>query len=200
MSPAKLKYSVGTVILLSVFLFLSEIEVFLAVITAVSAHEAGHYLIIRFCGGHLNKVSISAMGLEMQTYGRLSYSQELIALLAGPLANIVLFFLFGLLGKWADVFYLFGGAQLLLGLFNLLPICGLDGSSILWIIVALLTQPNTADRIAMKVSLGFSAALLVFAGILVCRHHGGAFLLWAAIGLFLGGIRQLGLVKRQGKR
>lgn len=200
MSTADVKCTAGRVLLLAMFLLLSTFEVFLAVVMAIVAHELGHFLMIRLFGGRFKKISISRLGLEMQTSGRLTYGQELLALLAGPLSNMALFFLFGLIGHLADVFYLFGGAQLLLGAFNLLPICGLDGSSILWIITALLTQPDTADAVTGKVSLGFSATLVAFAGFLVCRQHGGVFLLWTALGLFFGGIRRLGLVKRRGKR
>ncbi len=57
--------------------------------------------------------------------------------------------------------YLFAGAQLVLGAFNLLPALPLDGGRILWLALAWLTEPYTAQRVLSAVSLAVSLALLL---------------------------------------
>ena len=200
MLPAKVHISFGAILLFGVFALLASADVLLAVAAAVLFHEAGHAAALRCMGSGIRSVSANCMGLTMYPKKQLSYTGELLTLLAGPGANLTAFFLFGMIGKYWQFAYTLSGAQLLLGLFNLLPICGMDGSSILWILAALLWEPYTADRITVRVSIFFSAALVAFSGMLVCRSHGGWLLLWTSLGLFLRGASQLGLVKRPGKR
>ena len=200
MSPIKVRISFGAFLLLCAFLLLSTLEVFFASMLAIAVHEAGHYAALCSMGNGVKRMSVGGMGMTMHPKKPLSYGRELLALLAGPGANVLLFFLLGALGTAWPCAYILSGAQLLLGVFNLLPVCGLDGSSILWILCALVWEPDTADRITERVSLLFSTALVLLAGILVCRFQSGLLLLWTAMGLFLHGLRQNGLVKRQGKR
>jgi len=200
MLPAKLCISPGAVLLLLTFSAMATGTVFLAVLMAIVFHELGHLMVLRLFGGSVRELRAGALGLEMQAKGHLSYGQELLALAAGPVANALGFALFGLVGRLWGFAYILGGAQLLLGLFNLLPICGLDGSSILWILTALLRQPDMADAVTQRVSIAVSTALVLAAGVLVCRFHSGVLLMFTALGLFLRGIRQMGLVKWPGKR
>ena len=65
--------------------------------------------------------------------------------------------------------YLFAGAQLVLGAFNLLPALPLDGGRILWLALAWLTEPYTAQRVLSAVSLAVSLALLLGGGGLIWR-------------------------------
>ena len=190
----------GTVLLLAAFAVLSSPEVLLAVAAAIVLHEAGHWLALRCMGCGVSMPRLTALGLEMRPRGPLSYGRELLALLAGPLANGLFFVLLGLLGRRWEEAYLFAGAQLVLGVFNLLPVWGLDGGSILWILAALASDPDRADRVLRWVS-GAAATLLVLgSAVLVCRLHGGGFLLWAALGLLFGVAGQIGLVKPAGRR
>lgn len=99
----------------------------------------------------------------------------------GPVSNLLLAAALGLLGRWWEPLYLFAGAQLVLGAFNLLPALPLDGGRILWLALAWLTEPYTAQRVLSAVSLAVSLALLLGGGGLIWRLGGSP--------LFAGGGR-----------
>lgn len=98
--------------------------VFLQFLIAALVHEAGHFLTILFLGGRIAAIRLGFGDVRMQV-GLLPRLRRLIALLAGPFANIGCFFLF------AGVFPEFAVVSLLLGLFNLLPVLPLDGGRVL---------------------------------------------------------------------
>ena len=85
-------------------------------------------------------------------------------------------------GRLWEMLYLFAGTQLVLGLFNLLPILPLDGGSMLWNLLAWVTEPYTADRVMTAVGFG-TAAVLTLAAIWAAWQGGGFFFLLASLGL-----------------
>ena len=183
-----LHITAGAVALLAMFIYLASPLLTASVLLAAVCHELGHYLTLRALGARVNRICISALGAEMLVSGseRLSYGNELLAFLAGPLVNLVLAFSLGYAGRRWAVLYPMAGAQLVLGIFNLLPIRPLDGGNIFWIITAWLSEPFTADRIT-GIAGSVTAAALLALGIWLTFWQGGSpFLLLAAIGLLAG--------------
>lgn len=191
----RIRVSPGAPALLAVFVWLSSPEVLGAVLLAALCHELGHYAALRRRGGWVRAVRISALGAEMQVAGRMSYGGELLAAAAGPAVNLVLAAALGLLGRWWEPLYLFAGAQLVLGAFNLLPALPLDGGRILWLALAWLTEPYTAQRVLSAVSLAVSLALLLGGGWFIWRLGGSPFLLVGAVGLTGWNLREIKLAK-----
>lgn len=191
----RIRVSPGAPALLAVFVWLSSPEVLGAVLLAALCHELGHYAALRRRGGWVRAVRISALGAEMQVAGRMSYGGELLAAAAGPAVNLVLAAALGLLGRWWEPLYLFAGAQLVLGAFNLLPALPLDGGRILWLALAWLTEPYTAQRVLSVVSLAVSLALLLGGGWFIWRQGGSPFLLVGAVGLTGWNLREIKLAK-----
>ena len=191
----RIRVSPGAPALLAVFVWLSSPEVLGAVLLAALCHELGHYAALRRRGGWVRAVRISALGAEMQVAGRMSYGGELLAAAAGPAVNLLLAAALGLLGRWWEPLYLFAGAQLVLGVFNLLPALPLDGGRILWLALAWLTEPYTAQRVLSAVSLAVSLALLLGGGGLIWRLGGSPFLLVGAVGLTGWNLREIKLAK-----
>lgn len=139
----------------------------------------------------MTAIRITALGAEMQVAGRLSYGGELLAAAAGPAVNLILALLLGYGGRLWSPLYLFAGAQLVLGVFNLLPVLPLDGGSLLWNLAAWLTEPYTADRVAGVVGFGVAALLTLAAGAALMLG-GSPFLLLAAAGLLWHSIAAIG--------
>ena len=191
----RIRVSPGAPALLAVFVWLSSPEVLGAVLLAALCHELGHYAALRRRGGWVRAVRISALGAEMQVAGRMSYGGELLAAAAGPAVNLLLAAALGLLGRWWEPLYLFAGAQLVLGAFNLLPALPLDGGRILWLALAWLTEPYTAQRVLSAVSLAVSLALLLGGGWFIWRQGGSPFLLVGAVGLTGWNLREIKLAK-----
>ena len=181
--PTKLRISPAAFLLPAVFIALSPVEMLLAVLLAALCHELGHYLLVRALGGRLDAITMTALGAEMHIApdSRLSYGRELLATAAGPAVNLLLGCILATGGRHIPILYLLSGVQLVLGLFNLLPIMPLDGGSILWLAVAWLTEPYTADRVTVDVGLAVSVLLLAAAIMVGMRTGGGGFLLVMAL-------------------
>lgn len=151
-------------------------------VCAAAAHEIGHWMLIRLCGGRVGRLRLSAVGAQMHLVGTLSYPAELGCALAGPAANVLLGYCSARLG-WL----VFAGMNLALGLFNLLPIGVLDGGRILRCIWAMAGYPDGAMRAQMWLDRGL-AVLLSALGIAIAGKGGGimlsvigAWLLWTSV-------------------
>ena len=94
-----------------------------------------------------------------------------------------------------QMFYIFSGAQALLGAFNLLPVKPLDGGQLLWLAVAYIKEPYTADRLCGIVSAAVSFGFMLLAVWLVRCGRGGTFLLLGALLLSYHAMGEKGLVK-----
>lgn len=189
---SKLQISVTAPVLLAALVWLSSPVLLAAVLLAAICHELGHYIMLRLLGGQVATVVITMLGAEMRIAPQypLSYGSEIIATLAGPVVNLLLALLLAFAGRLNSALYLFAGAQLILGAFNLLPITPLDGGSLLWIVTAWFTEPYTADKVAATVGLAVSLALLTVTALLGCRAGNGGFLVLMALWLTLQSLRR----------
>lgn len=131
---------------------------------ACALHELGHYRVILALGGRVGLVRLTAVGAEMQVSGGLSYWGELAAALGGPLVNLALALFFSQLPGGA----LFAGLNLVLALFNLLPVGRLDGGRVLYCVMSMLLGPESAERVGRWLDrllvCGLSAVGLLLAG------------------------------------
>ncbi len=198
----KIYVSPWAAVVLALFILFSSPLLLAALLLAALCHELGHYITLRRFGGWVESIRISPFGAEMRlgNRNRLSYGGEMLAVAAGPIVNIALAFLLAVVGKWIELAYMFAGAQLILGLFNLLPVLPLDGGTLVWLLAAWLADPFVADRICKKINLIMIVLLLVCGGLLMHHENGSPFLLLGAVGVFWSGLVQKGLVKRGEKR
>ena len=197
----KICISPAVPLLLAVFALLCSPLLLCALLGAAIIHECGHYALLRRFGAGVSHLSVTVFGAEMRVddAARLSYGREMLAVAAGPAINLLLALALGAVGRWWDGAYLFAGTNLVLGIFNLLPARPLDGGRLLWIAVAWISEPFTADRITAWVSLILSLLLLTGGIWVLWRWGSSPFLLLGAVGLAVGNLREMGLVKRAGK-
>ena len=192
----RVEISAGALLLGAALYYLDEQGVLLMAFCACALHELGHWLVLRRVGGRIQRLHITVFGAEMQVDDRrISYGGELLTAAAGPVSNLLLAAAMGLLGRWWEPLYLLAGAQLVLGAFNLLPALPLDGGRILWLALAWLTEPYTAQRVLSAVSLAVSLALLLGGGWFIWRQGGSPFLLVGAVGLTGWNLREIKLAK-----
>ena len=90
--------------------------------------------------------------------------------------------------------YLLAGANVLLGVYNLLHLPALDGGRILYLLISWALDPMLADRVCRWVGLACGGVLTALALALVVIHRTGLFLLFGALGALLP---QLPLAKRR---
>lgn len=192
--PAKIIVSPTVPLLLALFVLLSSPLLLGALLLAALTHELGHCAMLRWLRARVTAVRITALGAEMRIEGRLSYGGEVLAAAAGPVVNLLLAPLLAYGGRLWEMLYLFAGTQLVLGLFNLLPILPLDGGSMLWNLLAWITEPYTADRVMTAIGFG-TAAVLTLAAIWAAWQGGGFFFLLAALGLLWHALGQIGVAK-----
>ena len=109
--------------LIAILLLLLPLRWIAAAFLAALFHELGHYAAVRLLGGSVVSGEISCRGAKM-TAAPMKPWQELLSVLAGPAASLLLLSLGFLLPRLA-----FCG--LIQGMFNLLPIYPLDGGKAL---------------------------------------------------------------------
>ena len=114
------------------FLLLTDTPVLLAaLLLAALLHELVHYAVLRLFGVRTARFTVTGLGatLCVPELHRLSYGAELLSAAAGPLMNLLLWVVLSLTGR--DELTLFAGAQMALGVLNLLPVRPMDGGRIL---------------------------------------------------------------------
>jgi len=146
-----------------------------AAFCAAVLHEVGHWVAIRMVKGRIALLRLSAIGAQLQLEASLSYGQEILCALAGPILNLTAAF-------WAvsSNREVFGGINLALGVFNLLPISALDGGRILNCAAALVLGPEVSDYICKTVDFVFSAVVGV-AGVVLLFSGGSVTLVMIAV-------------------
>lgn len=146
---------------------------------AAGWHELGHLLALKCLRCPVKEIRLTLWGAELKVAAPLSYAQELMAALAGPVFSILL----AIGAAWLHC-YLLAGLSLALGLFNLLPVYPLDGGRALSCISWLTLPPTWAEGLTRWVSLAVAAAV---AGVTAAAflRLGGVFLLLPGLGLLV---------------
>jgi Zn-dependent protease len=176
----KVQCSFALAVLMILALALDEGGDLLLLVAAAGVHEVGHLLAILLQGARVNGLRFTAGGLVIDYSGaRLSYLGDMATALAGPLFSIFAAVVAAAFGKFlsSDGFFYFAGLNLLLGLFNLVPVPPLDGGRALG---ALLTDglgPVRAESICRAGMRVFSALLLTAGGVLLLRFRNPSLLL-----------------------
>ena len=159
------------------------------VLGAALVHELGHCLMLGLLGAPAAGLKIGVFGAELAAdRSRLSYPGELAAVLAGPGANLFCAVLLTLLGgaRWA----VFTGANLVLCVFNLLPVCPLDGGRALYLLVSWAAGPAVGERTTRWIGTAAALALAAVLGWVMVRTGGSLWLLPAAAGILAAAGRE----------
>ena len=150
---------------------------------AAAVHELGHCLALRCLGTAWKSLRIGVFGAVLETNdSRLSYGGELICVLAGPAANLLCAAVCAAVGRgrWDAA----AGANLVLCIFNLLPLRPLDGGRALHLAVSWLGGP-AAGEVTARWAGGATGVLLGTAVVwLMGRSGGSLWLLPVAVGAY----------------
>lgn len=174
--------SAGFCLLAAWFAAVNGWQLLMTVLGAAAVHELGHFLVLRRLGARITGLRIGMLGAVLETdSGCLSYGGELLAVLAGPAANLLCALLLTALGgsRWAVPV----GAHLVLGTFNLLPVGPLDGGRALYLLTAWSAGPAAAEWAVRWIGAASAASLAAVVGWVMWRTGGSLWLLPAAIGL-----------------
>ena len=133
-----------------------------AVMAAAAVHECGHLLAAYLMGIPLQTMRLDLTGARLEVVGRLlSYGEEWLLCIAGPLASLFLSAAVFFLGAGHRFFLVLSTVSLLLGLLNLMPVQGFDGGRML------------------SAALGHFAGVRVCAGVMRISSFFCLFLIWS---------------------
>lgn len=150
------------ILFLSVLIYTNP-EYAIPFLFAATLHELGHITMLH-CIKHCTISTIIGLhGAEITT-GALDYRQKLLTTLAGPAANFL-----GLL--YRPLSPAFAIYNLILGLYNLLPLPFLDGGTILHTILAMRLPLDRADLISRIIAM-ITALFLFITGIIAAYRFG----------------------------
>lgn len=162
----RLRVSVFALPSLLCMLWLEGALPFLMLIASAMLHESGHLLAMRSVGSVARRVDILPMGALIVCPEGLSYRDEAVIALSGPMfslaASFIAFCIYAL-SKNVYLFF-FGFINLFLAVFNLLPVKRSDGGKALF---CLLMQRNieNADRICSFASIASRLTVLTLASV-----------------------------------
>ena len=158
------------------------------VLGAAAAHELGHFAALKCVGACITGMRLNMFGAAMETdRSALSYGKELAAVLAGPAANLLCAILLSLMESGNSALI---GANLILCVFNLLPVRPLDGGHALYLTVSCAAGPEAGERAARWTGLTAAVFLAAVLGILMWRSGGSLWLLPAMAGLLTAAVRE----------
>jgi Zn-dependent protease len=148
------------------------------ILLSAAVHEGGHWLALRLLHTPVTFFRITMFGMEMRTQNnRLSYPEEIAAVLAGPAANLLCGALLGCLHGTYRIPGEIAGANFVLGGFNLLPVRPLDGGHILELLVAWTVSPDCGERAAGQAEILFGLSCTILLLWIVFRTRGNLWLL-----------------------
>lgn len=163
----------------------------IALFTIVFIHELGHVFAARCFGIQVLAIQMLPFGgvAEMEDMSHLTARREIAIALAGPLQNILMIgvsLLLHVCGLWEGAFYLyFIYSNLLIALFNLLPILPLDGGKVSQALISSILPFHLTLVYSLRISLLFSFMVVIYSVLPPILGHGMPNLNLLLVGLFL---------------
>ena len=141
----------------------------LPLLFAVLIHELGHLVAMWILDCAPKRIRLVPAAVEITTKIQSGGKYEIFIALCGPTVNLLLFasLFVNYLAFGNDSYLTVGLIILLIGLFNLLPVTGLDGGTVLFNILCRKTEPSKAALIMRIINFSVAAAALI-AAITLC--------------------------------
>lgn len=126
----KIRFRLDFFVCFIVLLFTNSFKQYILFIFFLLVHELSHLIVGIILGSKPKKLDIYAFGFSLDLYTTQNeIKNKIMIILAGPFSNLFIAILLILLGKseYSEYIYI----NILLGVFNLLPIYPLDGGRLL---------------------------------------------------------------------
>lgn len=164
-----------------------------ASLLAVVLHEIGHLIWMKKCRTAPKLVKMSLGGVLMVGSAFCTAKESISIALTGPIVNFLFTAVFYFFGVYFDNVLLaaFGVVQFLVGAINLLPVKGLDGGTILTVLLEKYCKRNVA-LIVKLVSFCVSVGVLVLGIAVAVKNTSNPSLLLLGIYLIILNISRIG--------
>lgn len=133
-----------------IFYLTKQIRIYTILMVFAFIHELGHLLAGILLGLKVKGIDVMPFGVSInfEDYSNKYIAKKIIIAMAGPLVNVIIVIL-GIYNNWEEeIIY----ANILIGLFNLIPLYPLDGGRILKYIIQLTTNSREAEMFSYKLS------------------------------------------------
>ncbi len=186
--------SVPFSVLLAFLLVTDKTGMMSASIFAIVLHEFGHLLWMKKCRTAPKSVKMSLGGILIVGNAYCTANESIAIAVAGPIINLLFSTVFYFIGVSLDSILLatFGVVQFLVGAINLLPIKGLDGGTVLRVLLEKYCK-SKADLLVKLVSIGVSIAVLVIGVAVAVKNTSNPSLLLLGIYLIILNVSRFGL-------
>lgn len=187
MARAKLSFSPLFIVLAFIAIYFGWLEQFFVYLVVLLMHEYAHYIVAKLYGYKLNKIIFMPYGAGLTGDGNVIKPQhEIVIALAGPVLNLVivvvcicLWWIYPATYLRTDLFVL---SNLVLGVFNFLPVFPLDGGRI---VVALLSKSFNKAKIYKAMNIVAIVFSVLFFGLFIASAFYSLNLTFAFISFFL---------------
>ena len=129
-----LELRTGAIFAAALAMLIVPLSFFVSCLIAGAFHELCHYLVLRWMGVRIYRISIGPFGAAMETEP-MEPGREVLCALAGPLGSFLLVGFYRIMPVTAF-------CALVQGCFNLLPIYPMDGGRVLTGVLKLLSIPG----------------------------------------------------------
>ena len=169
----KVRLSTGFLLLCGWFAWACGAGALLSVLLCAAVHELGHLAVLRLCRCRVREFRAGILGavIEADT-SQLSYGRELLAVLAGPFANLLCAAVMIWVGEES-----LAGANIVLCVFNLLPLPLLDGGRALRLALEWGLGPDRGAVLSRRIGRASAWILSVFLLFLMAGTGGSLWLL-----------------------
>ncbi len=185
----------GTKIYIS-FFFMAAITLMLATdrtgymlptLFAVIVHEAAHLFVMWVQDSAPLSIRLTPASVQINKRFSFSPKNDVLIAVAGPAANLILsaclYFNYAAFGNLTVLYYSL--LNLIIGCFNLLPVRGLDGGTILYTLICKFWGEDKAALIMRLITLILAVAVIFVAVTLAFRHKFNISFFIVAIYLFV---------------
>ena len=129
---------------------------FLSSLVCAFLHEFGHIVTMLYNGKKISKINIGLSNIDIIENGFpcSGIKTDIIILLSGSLSNFMVSFVVYIINLFFENYYfnIFIYQNIVIGIFNLLPISSLDGGQIFYILLSRVTDTRKAELICNIIS------------------------------------------------
>lgn len=166
----KIKVDLKIFLIIILFFVTKQIEIYSIFMIFICIHELAHMLAGILCGLKLQRIEIMPVGISIQFMtGSKKNAAKIIIPLAGPLCNFIISVIV-LLFKESVIRNYIIYSNIIIGLFNLIPIYPLDGGRILKAVLHIINEKYNISEIVNKVSNVTTILLTIIASIVIIYY------------------------------